>query len=389
MTAKSELESYREDIQRCMRCGFCRALCPTWGEIGWETGSPRGRMLALKEILDDVLEPSPFTSDRIFDCTLCGYCTWRCPPGVKTVDIIKSARAFLVEKDCYPRILDEVESSLRSEHNVYGLSAEGRLDWVDYLDVRDIVPTGGSAKVLYFVGCVTSYSGRAMSLAAATSKILNELGIDWTTLGNEEWCCGDPLLLAGKTGLAKELVIHNMDIIHDTGAELLVTACPGCYRTFVNEYPELVGDLGFEVMHISQFFEKLMNEGKLDFDKKPSKAAAYHDPCELGRLSEVYEPPRKLLNEIPGINLLELAKSRELTQCCGAGGALKITNPKLSLRLALKKLEECRSSGADIIISSCPTCKLNISDAVVETGKDIKVLDLVEVVAEALGLEIN
>jgi Fe-S oxidoreductase len=363
MTARSMLEGYREDIQRCMRCGFCRALCPTWTEIGWETGSPRGRMLALKGILDGVLDPSPLTSERIFDCTLCGYCTWRCPPGVRTIDVIKSARAFLVEKDCYPRILDDIDSSLKNEHNVYGLSAEGRLDWVDYLDVRDIVPTSRNAEVLYFVGCVTSYSGRAMSLAAATSKILNKLGIDWTTLGNEEWCCGDPLLLAGRTDLAKELALHNIDMIHDTGAETMVTACPGCYRTFVDEYPELVGNLGFEVMHISQFFEKLMNEGKLDFEEKTSKTAVYHDPCELGRLSEVYEPPRKLLDHIPGIRLLELAKSRELTQCCGAGGALKITNPKLSLQLALKKLEECRSSGADIIISSCPTCKLNISES--------------------------
>lgn len=389
MTADSELSRFREDIQRCMRCGFCRALCPTWEEIGWETGSPRGRMLVLKGVLDGSLKPNSYVSERIFDCTLCGYCTWRCPPGVKTVDILKSARALLDEKGCYPQVLNEVSSSIKGEHNVYGLPAEGRADWIDYVGMRDEFPTGGSAKVLYFVGCVTSYSGRAMSLARATSKILNEAGVDWTTLGNQEWCCGDPLLLSGRKSQARELVSHNVKAIRDTGAELVVTPCPGCYRTFVSEYPEFVGELGFRVLHISQFFEQLMNEGRLNLKNKTSEAVVYHDPCELGRLSNLYEPPRNVLRKIPGLKLLELGKSKELTRCCGAGGALKITNPELSLRLASKKLEECRSTGADLIVSSCPTCKLNILDAVMEAGSNLRVLDVVEVVAAALGIELD
>ncbi len=383
------LKGFEEDIQRCMRCGFCRALCPTWGELGWETGSPRGRMQVLKGLLDGKLKYEPFISNRIFDCTLCGYCTWRCPPGVRTVDIIKSARTLLVEKGCYPQILDDFDSFVRTEHNVYGQPAEGRVDWIDYLDMGDTVPIGGSADVLYFVGCVTSYSGRAMRLAGATSKILNEAGIDWTTLGAEEWCCGDPLLLTGKRNIAKELISHNVDAIHDTGAELVVTACPGCYRTFISEYPDFVMDLGFEVLHTSQFFERLIDEGKLEFKKSVEQSVVYHDPCELGRLSNVYEPPRSVLTKIPGVRLFELSKSKELAQCCGAGGALKMTNPEMSLRIALKKLEECKSSGADIIVSGCPTCKLNIDDAVADTGDDIRVLDLVELVAERLGLELD
>ncbi len=389
MADASELETFQEDIQRCMRCGFCRSLCPTWGEIGWETGSPRGRMLTLKGVLDGNLELDSYVSDRIFDCTLCGYCTWRCPPGVRTLDIIKSARALLVEKGYYPKILDDFESFMKKEHNVYGLPSQGRVDWIDYLDLSDVVPTGGSAKVLYFVGCVTAYSGRAMSLAGTTAKILNEIGIDWTTLGAEEWCCGNPVLLTGKKGLAGELVSHNMDAVHNTGAELVVTACPGCYRTLVSEYPKLQGELEFEVLHTSQFFERLLKEDKLHFKKDISRTVVYHDPCELGRLSEVYDPPRNVLKKMPGIELLELAKSRELTQCCGAGGALKMTKPEMSLNLAMKKLEECRSSKGEIIVSACPTCKLNISDAVMEAGDETRVLDLVEVVAEVMGLDLD
>ena len=345
--------------------------------------------MILKGVLDGNLELDSYVSDRIFDCTLCGYCTWRCPPGVRTVDIIKSARVLLVEKGCYPKILDDFESFMVKEHNVYGLPAQGRVDWIDYLDMSDAVPTGGSAKVLYFVGCVTAYSGRAMSLAGTTAKILNEIGIDWTTLGAEEWCCGNPGLLTGKKGMTKELASHNMDAIHDTGAELVVTACPGCYRTLVIEYPELLGEYEFEVLHTSQFFERLLKEDKLHFKKDISRTAVYHDPCELGRLSDVYDPPRNVLKKIPGMELLELAKSRELTQCCGAGGALKMTKPEMSLNLAMKKLEECRSSGGDMIVSACPTCKLNISDAVMEAGDDTRVLDLVEVVAEMMGLDLD
>jgi len=127
----------------------------------------------------------------------------------------------------------------------------------------------------------------------------------------------------------------------------------------------------------------------LKLKKKALEAAVYHDPCELGRLSNIYDPPRNVLRKIPELKLLELGKSKELTRCCGAGGALKITNPSLSLRLASKKLDECKSSGANLIVSSCPTCKLNISDAVMETGGDIRVLDIVEVVAEAMGLDLG
>ncbi|MCD6530540.1 (Fe-S)-binding protein [Candidatus Bathyarchaeota archaeon] len=375
-----DLESYSEDVQRCMRCGFCKSLCPTYEFVGWESGSPRGRMLLIKGLIDKELEVNEYVADRIYKCVLCGYCLWRCPPGVRTIDAIKACRKFLVDSGFYPRELDDLEEKIVEKHNLYGLPNASRLKWLDLMNLPNEVSVNRKADVVYFPGCVTSLSSRGVNIAFSTSKILDKMGLDWTLIGEEEWCCGNPLLLSGKLDHLKDIVEHNVEAIRNLKAKILVTSCAGCYRMFAQEYPKLIGDLGFKVYHISQLIEERLD--LKGFKIKDREKVTYHDPCELGRQAGIYEPPRRIVKEIFGNLFIEIPKNRALAKCCGGNRVTRIVEPEISRSLALKKLAEVQSVGARKVVTACPSCVVNLS----EVGGQVEVLDLTEVVAEAMRL---
>lgn len=382
------ITDFREDVQKCMRCGFCVAQCPVEEYMGFESNTPRGRMQTIKALIDGELQANDYIMERIYNCSLCGYCLWRCPPGVRTVDAIRAARTHLVDRKCYPQAVDMLDKFLRDNYHIYDLPKEAKTDWIDYMDLADIVKIKDRADIVYFVGCVSSLSGRAMSIAAATSQILNKLGLNWTVLGYEEQCCGAPLLLSGKTDFAKELARHNVDVIRKRRAKIVLTPCAGCYRTFTQDYPQLIDELGFEIYHTSQLLDKMLDQVRDAFKSELRVTAVYHDPCEIGRLAGLYDPPRKVLKAIPGLNIVEFAKTKELTRCCGGGGVLKAIFPETALKLASKKLDEVRTVLASTVVSGCPSCKLNISEAVAEREADIEVLDISEIVARAMGFKV-
>ena len=391
MTAPRDLlGDYREDIQRCMRCGFCRTLCPTWEFVGWETGSPRGRMQLIKALLEGELDANPYLTDRIYKCALCGYCQWRCPPGVKTTDIIKAARAYFVDMNYYPLEMDKVIGCIEENRSIYNVPRKERAFWIELMDLQDLVPLKKEAEVVYFPGCVSSFSGRAMKIAAATSLILDHLRLDWTVLGEEEWCCGNPLTLSGKIRFARELAQHNVGAIRRLGAKVLLTSCAGCYRTFTEEYPKRVNDLGFsfKVQHTVQFLEEMLKHRSVELEVGAAETVAYHDPCELGRPLGIFAPPREVLKRIPDLRFKELPKSKSLTHCCGGGGLLKATNPEIASKLGLKKVEEAKSIGAQSLISACPSCLLNISEAIDRSNSPMRTMDITEAVAKAMGLKV-
>jgi len=343
-------------------------------------------MQVIKGLLNGEIKVNEYVMDKMYKCALCGYCLWRCPPGVKTTDAIKAARAYLVEHGSYPWVVDRVYENLSQGHSIYSMPDEARAEWVDYANLGDIVKTGKKAEVVYFPGCATSFTSRAMNIASMSSQILEGLNLEWTILGKDEWCCGNPLTLSGKMGLFEDIVKHNVKAIHSQGAKMVVTSCSGCYRTFLQEYPRVMGSLGFEVYHMTQLLEKMIDLGRISFSEKLDMRVTYHDPCELGRFMGVYEAPRKVLRTVPGVNLVELPHNRSITACCGGGGLLKATNPDIALKLGFKKLEEARNLNVETIVSSCPSCKLNILDAIAAHGDKVQMLDVTEIVGKALKL---
>lgn len=387
LLSKYRIEDYVNDAHKCLRCGFCVTLCPIHSHSKWESESPRGRMLLIRGMLEEGLKANSIIRDRMFECTLCGYCKYRCPAGVRTIDAYKAVRHQFDELNLSPEPANILEKNLIESGNIFNHPKEARIEWIDYMDLANsIKKINKPAEIVYFTGCSTVLSGRAMSIAAATASLLNYLGLDWTLLGENEKCCGNPLLLSGKLKHVEAIAKHNVEAIEKLGASIVVTSCPGCYRVLKSEYPEIVGKFDFEILHITQLLEKALDDEKLKFKNKIEAKIVYHDPCELGRLMNVFDPPRKLIENIPGVKLTEFIYNRNLAQCCGAGGLMKATFPSIALNQAIVKLTEAHEVEAEILASACQTCKLNMMDAASEKNDEIKIADVTELVAKALGI---
>ncbi|UCG68026.1 MAG: (Fe-S)-binding protein, partial [Thermoplasmata archaeon] len=224
------------------------------------------------------------------------------------------------------------------------------------------------ADVVFFVGCVSSYL--LIKMMNSALKILRKSDVNYTVL-KDEWCCGNIL---GSTGLSKtdtfqKSAQHNLDAVNATGAHTLITSCPGCYRTFSEMYPKYAKRPDFKVLHLTELLVNLIDEDNLSFKKSFERKVAYHDPCELGRLSGIFEPPRKILENIPGITLEELIDNKRKCNCCGNGGGLSSLEPELALNISFKKIDEALETKADCLVSSCPNCRQGLSNAILEKKK--------------------
>jgi heterodisulfide reductase subunit D len=356
--------------------------CPARYVIGFESGAAKGRMLAARAMIQGRLEYSPQLVQRIYTCFLCGACKTKCEDAARidTVEIIRATRAETF--DAGKNIPDEVEklgTAVETRHNIFASLPERRTVWITS-DIR----VDEKAELLYFPGCVTSY--KFSEIAQSTAKILNKTRMSFSTLGASEWCCGNPLLSTGQYQLAREMARHNVEEVKRRGVKQVLVSCPGCYKTFKQDYPKLLGlpELPFQVIHSSQLFHRLSSEGKIAFRGMSKEALTYHDPCELGRLSGIYDQPRELIQKIPGIRLVEMDRNRERAWCCGGGGAVKMIYPNQASKVALVRLKEAESCGAAGIVSSCPTCKWNLSDNLKLAGSGLKVIDLSELVHSSL-----
>jgi glycolate oxidase len=194
------------------------------------------------------------------------------------------------------------------------------------------------------------------------------------------------LTFSGKLSLVKNFAEHNVEAIRHKKAETLVTNCARCYRTFSQEYPRVIGDLGFKVVHITQLLDELISNGRLKLTGKLPLKVAYHDPCELGRHMKIYDQPRRVLKATEGIELKEFPRNRNSAACCGGGGVLRYTSPESALKLGIKRVNEVSSLGVEAIVSACPTCEINLSDAVLQAQLGLQIFDITEVVAKVLDL---
>ena len=378
------LRDYEDVLYYCMRCGFCRAGCPTLSQRDMEeTFSPRGRMLLIHGLARGELNPSMRITDKVYLCTTCRNCYVKCPSGLEIDKIIEAARHELVRAGVAPpKPHKGIALNIKRTDNPFGELRMNRIKWLEGSKISFPEKAG----VLYWVGCMASY--RVQNIARATVQILRHAGVNFTILGEEEGCCGSVLLRTGqREPVEKEYAQANVEKIRSKGVETLITACAGCYRTFRKDYVDILGGLPFEVLHVSEYLERLMKEGSIQFERELSMKVTYHDPCHLGRHMGVYAPPRNVIRAIPGLTLVEMERTREEAYCCGAGGGLRSAYRELSLRIAADRLRmDVLPTGADILVTPCPFCVLNFRNAASDYGVEVKVLDLVELVFDALGL---
>jgi len=371
------LEKYVDYVLMCSGCAYCLPMCSSFDRFKLEPYGARGLMTIARLILEGKLDLTIIPPDIIYTCPNCGYCDTRCR-GENT-DVLEALRADLVKKGKgLPKHIGFGEWAEKG-HNPYYEPHEERFAWLPKIERK--IPK--KAECIYFAGCTSAY--RIQSIAKATVNVLNTAGVDFITLGEEEWCCGSPLLRTGQRYLAEELAKHNLEAIERTGVESVVMSCAGCYRVFKRDYPKLGLKPDFEVLHTTELFRELLSEGRLKPKKKIEMKITYHDPCHLGRHGGVYEPPRDVIKNISGLELLEMTWIKEETRCCGAGGGVKSGYPNLALEWAQARVADAELTGAQAIVSACPFCQRNLSDAIETYGlTPSKVYDISELLAQVV-----
>jgi Fe-S oxidoreductase len=318
-----------------------------------------------------------------WNCTTCSNCTVRCPKGVKPMELLIGLRSAAIEKGrIEPTIRDALESTLK-HGNPWGRIRDKRTEWAEDLDVP-VAGEGEAIPLLFFVGCTPAYEPRTQSVARALVALIEAAGEKYSTLGTAESCCGNEIWRMGEEGLFEMLVEGNREVFgaHEIGR--MVTASPHCMNTFRNEY----GDLPCEVLHYSELLSSLIQEKKLVLKGRVEKRVTYHDPCFLGKHNDIYDEPRRVLEGVPGLDFVELDRSRERALCCeGGGGRMWVEAvDERGERLAETRVRDAVELGADYLVTACPFCLLTLEDAVKTSGNEgkIEIIDLAVLAAMAL-----
>jgi len=370
-----------DEVAKCNKCGFCLPSCPTYLVKNSEAYSPRGRNAITRFAIENKLDLSEDTERSIFTCLGCGACTAVCLSSVQTKDLIFQNRECQVDEGFYPRVAERLAKTLEASHNISDDDQEDRAEWQEL--IREL-PDGAFEKehadIIFFVGCVASFFPMVQKIPANMAKILQMAEVDFTILGDDEWCCGFPLVGAGMPEKLEELKEHNLKKVADVGAKTVVFTCPSCLHTWKHLY-----DTDVELMHASQLMVELIKDGRIELKKDINIVATYHDPCDLGRNTGVYEEPRDLIRAVPGLKFVELPMNRKFSVCCGGGGNVEMTDPELSAQVAQVKLDSIRDVGAEMVITGCQQCVRTMTTRARRQKIDLEVKDLTELVVEAMG----
>ncbi len=363
-----------EKLNLCMQCGMCAGSCP-WRIVDGPFNIRR--LIRMAQLGVEGYE----SDDILYGCTTCNKCVLKCPRGVTIIDVVKAMRAMIAETGSIPSVLKTATGSVHSKGNPWSEDREKRTKWMEGLDV----PIFDPAKEYFLSVCCTSaYDPRSQNIAKAIVKILTKAGVSFGVIGNEETCCAESMKKIGDLELFMNTAEKNINLFNEKGVKKIITTSPHCYYTFTQEYPELGAE--FEVTHYTQLLSELMEEGKLTLSKKLDKKVTYHDPCYLGRHSEVYDAPRALINAATGDNLVEMERNRKESLCCGAGGGRLWMETKPEWRFSDLRINEACETGASVLATACPYCISMLEDSRKTVNKEdqIEVKDISELIAEAL-----
>ena len=373
LSAVTELRG-GERVLTCYQCGTCSGSCPTASAMDY---NPRRILHMLRlGLAERVLD-----SRGIWLCTACYSCTDRCPREIKITDAMLSLRRLAVDRGCdLPPSLIMLRDTVTTCHNITGDDNATRLIWSENLEGDALVFRGKSqAEVVFYVGCVASFYPMVYGIPQSMVQVMNHTRVDFAILGGDEWCCGYPLFSAGMEGLVADLMAHNIRRVREIGAKIVVTTCPSCHYTWSHLYPELdPSPLGFEILHSSQFLARLLEEGQLRLGGSLEQVVTYHDPCDLGRKSGIYDAPRQLINSLPGVEFREMDACRENALCCGGGGDVQIVDESVTAAVADRRLAQAQRTGARVILSACQQCKRTLMSAARRNKARLRVMDLAE-----------
>ena len=363
--------SQKHKLLECIHCGICTGSCPV----------ARKANLNVRRYMREVCVEGRLTihpQNELWSCTTCATCGIRCPKEINPYDFLIDIRSLAVEEGQIATTLRDALESIFKNGNPWGRIRSKRSEWAQGLNIKHV---SQGVEFLYFVGCTPAYDPRVQGVAKSVLACLERAGVSFGILGDEENCCGNEVYSMGEKGLFDFLVEENVKLFSKYGVKQLVTSCPHSYHSFKNRYAQT----SFEVLHHTQLLAELVDEGKLAFPREINKTIIYHDPCFLGKQNGIYDEPRKLIESVPGVKLVEFERSRERSLCCeGGGGRMWIDIP--GERLAEIRVREAFDLGAEILAVACPFCLLTFEDAVKTTGLEgkLQVLDIAELLSQAL-----
>lgn len=370
------ISEHSSTIDACRFCFMCRHVCTLGVVSGKESDTPRGKGLILFKALKGHVEYSDDLVETIYRCCLCGVCQAWCQAGCTPPAAVLAARADIVSQGKEPARVRQIKESLLTNGNPFGLPAADRFAKIQTADL-----VGRRADVLYYVGCDTAYL--RPEIANAMIAVLRAARVSFSVLRDER-STDKPLWLLGYRDDAKQAAQKLLAAIRASGCRQLVTACPSAFDAFVSDYPAMGLDMsGIEVLHASQYLDRLAQEKRLSLTKPSASSVTLLDSSYLGRFHNVTEEPRRLLGRIPQAGFQEMGWSGKLAYACGeSGGVFRLLHPELSVSLAQRVLAEASTTGAKVLVTTCPASKTALLEA---NPGSLQVRDLVELVAESVG----
>ncbi len=378
----------------CLKCGRCQEACPA--NISGMDYSPRDLVQMMRKGMNNALltgEAKPeddllgnvVPENYSWQCTTCGACIVKCPVFINPVDEVIDLRRFqALTSGKLPKPISDLLRNFERQANPWGIPPDQKMEWAEGLNVRELA-AGDQVDVLYFVGCAAAFDQRNKKVARAFVKLLQKAGVDFGVLGFDEMCCGETARRMGHEYMFQEFAKQNIETFSKIKFNRIVTACPHCFNTLKNEYPQMGGD--YKVMH----YTELLAELKLPVPGSNANGVqgrvSYHDSCYLGRYNEIYKEPRALLDKA-GVQRVEMARKMEDSLCCGGGGGGMWLETDIATRINHHRLQDALDAKADVVATACPYCMIMFEDAIKSKAlnEKVKTMDIAEVLAAQLQL---
>jgi Fe-S oxidoreductase/nitrate reductase gamma subunit len=406
------------DLDACTRCGRCQDNCPAN-----LSGKPLSPKKVLQDLKGDWLEKAPaliqaqkaakpseapnsegtvapleapavdnkpliggvIETDAIWNCTTCYACQEVCPVWAEPMFKVSEMRRNLVmEQSVIPETAEGALRSIEDRGHPWRGTMLTRTSWMEGLNIKSM-SEDSSVDVLYWVGCTEALEDRSLKVARATAQLFQKAGVKFAVLGEEESCCGDPARRLGNEYLYQTQAQRNIEILNNYKVKKIVTGCAHCFNTIKNEYPQFGGN--FDVVHHSDYIWQLIKEQRLKLNKPSEGIFTYHDPCYLARYNNIYDSPRAILGNVPGLKLAEMGRNRERSFCCGAGGGhMWLEEQKVGERINVQRTEQAMAVKARTVATACPYCLQMFEDGIKtkEAEETLKVKDIAEIVLDSI-----
>lgn len=349
----------------CFQCGTCTVSCLL------------NKTIPVRKVIREIQLGSVPKYNELWKCVSCNYCGALCPRGVDVAKILRGIRSILYENKKVPNDYTEVLWKVYEEGNPLGSSKKERFSWLEGIKLSN------NPDVLLYTCCLSSYDRRLQNTLKKLIDLLRVAGVDVGVMVGEESCCGDIVFHIGEDYFFEEIVNNNIESIEKYSPSMIITVSPHVYHNLKNIYPKYGGKISIPIKHHVEYLSELVDSERIKPGKLEDKVT-YHDPCYLGRYNGVTEEPRNILENISGVDFIEMEHNRQYTLCCGGGGGGIWTENKEARDVTRYRLNEVKEVDAKIMVTACPYCIRMFEDEAKLLNMDIQIVDVVEVLSKSV-----